>query len=105
MDVLSTGLAGVRAASLGIANTANNVANVNSADFKAKRLDFEDLAQGGVGPAALRESPEPRDGQGSNVDLATELINLQAQSGAYRANLKVIQTAEEILGTTLDMKA
>jgi len=103
MDLISTGLSGLKAASQSIAVTAHNVANGNTPDFKAKRLDFEDVAQGGVRPAALRESQEAA--EGSNVDLTGEFTNLLVQSGAYRANLKVLQTADEILGSTLDLKA
>lgn len=100
MDLMSAGLSGVRSASFGLAVTANNVANVNTPDFRAQRLDFE---EGAPGSGPLRETPGLR--ESSNVDLAVEITNLQVQSGAYRANLKVIQTADEILGATLDMKA
>lgn len=99
MDLMSTGLSGLKASSLSLAATANNVANLNTTDYKAKRVDFEEIAQGGVRAAVVRENPE------SGVDLASEIVNLQVQSGSYKANLKVIQTADEILGATLNMKA
>lgn len=105
MDVNSIGLSGLNAAALGVSVTANNIANANTKDFRAQRLDLEDLAQGGTRPAALRERQEPPVSEGSNVDLASEFTNLITQSGAYQANLKVIQTQSQILGSALDLKA
>ncbi len=105
MDVNSIGLSGLNTAALGVSVTANNIANTNTRDFRAQRLDQEDLAQGGTRPAALRERQEPPAPEGSNVDLATEFTNLMAQSGAYQANLKVVQTQAQLLGTALDLKA
>jgi len=89
MDLMSTGLSGLRAASSGIAGTANNIANGATPDFRATRVD--------QGNSLPNLAPSP--------DLATELTNLKVQAGAYKANLKVIQTANEILGSALDLKA
>jgi len=105
MDVNSIGLSGVNAAALGTSVTANNIANANTRDFKAKRLDLEDQVQGGTRPGVLRESQAPLAPEGSNVDLASELTNLITQGGAYQANLKVLQAQSQMLGATLDLKA
>ena len=105
MDVNSIGLSGMNAAALGIAVTANNVANVSTPDFKAQRLEQEDLAQGGTRPSSLRESQEGSAPEGSNVDLASEFTNLISQGDAYQANLKVLQTQSQMLGTVMDLKA
>lgn len=105
MDVNSMGLSGMNTAALGMAVSANNVANVNTKDFKAKRMEQEDLAQGGTRPAAIRESEEPSTPEGSNVDLASEFTNQITQSGAYKANLKVIEAQNQLLGTALNLKA
>ena len=105
MDVSSIGLSGLNTAALGTSVIANNISNANTKDFKAQRLDQADLAQGGTRAASLRESQEPTSPEGSNVDLASEFTGLIAQSGAYQANLQVIQTQNQILGATLDLKA
>jgi flagellar hook protein FlgE len=39
------------------------------------------------------------------VDLATEAVQGMGFDVMYRANLKVLTTADELLRTTLDMKA
>lgn len=100
MDLMSTALSGLKAASLGIAATANNVANVNTPNFNVGPADPA------VRPSPARESLGSRESADRyNVDLAAELVNLQVQSGTYKANLKVIQTANELLGSTLNIKA
>jgi flagellar hook protein FlgE len=105
MDVNSIGLSGVNTAALGATVTANNIANANTKDFKAKRLEQEELAQGGTRPSALRESQEPPSPEGSNVDLATEFTSLIGQGVTYKANLKVVEAQTEFLGTALDLKS
>lgn len=42
--------------------------------------------------------------EGSNVDLATEMVSQIVNQRAFEANLKPIQTADEMLGTLLDLK-
>jgi flagellar basal-body rod protein FlgC len=105
MVATNASLSGLNAAAMSLAVTANNVANSNTAGYKAKRLDLEDTKEGGVRPAAIRESEEPAPEGTSNVDLASEFVNLMVQSDTYKANLKALEAQNQILGTTLDMKA
>jgi flagellar hook protein FlgE len=105
MDAASVSLAGMNAATMGVAVVANNVANANSKDYRAKRLDFEDLREGGVKPSQLRESEEAGVPGGSNVDFATEFTNLLAYADTYKVNAKVLEVQQEILGTVMDLKA
>jgi flagellar hook protein FlgE len=102
MDTMSVSLAGMNAAALGVSVVANNVANANSKDFKAKRLDFEDVREGGVRPSGLRDNGETA---GFNVDFATEFTNLLAYADTYKINSKVLEVQNELLGTVMDMKA
>ena len=104
MDAMSVSLAGMNAATRGVAVVANNGANANSKDYKAKRVDFEDIAGGGVRPSQLRESEETTFAGGSNVDLATEFTNLLAYADTYKINAKVLEVQQEILGTAMDLK-
>lgn len=105
MDAGSVSLAGINAATLGVAIVANNVANANSKDYKAKRVDFNEVRGGGVKPSGLRESDETVVAGGSNVDLATEFTSLLAYADMYKINAKVFELQKELLGTVLDMKA
>jgi flagellar hook protein FlgE len=104
MDSTSISLAGVNAATLGVAVVANNVANANSKDFRAKRVDFEDLREGGVKPSQIVESEEALVPGGSNVDFGAEFVNLLAHAESYKVNAKVLEVQQEILGTVMDLK-
>jgi len=104
MDATAVSLAGMNAATVGVAVVANNVANANSKDFKAKRVDFQDLRDGGVRPSQLRESEAPGVPDGSNVDFATEFTSLLAYADTYKVNAKVLEVQQEMLGTVMDLK-
>jgi flagellar basal-body rod protein FlgB len=104
MDAMSVSLSGLNAASLGMGVVANNVANVNSKDYRAKRLDFEDVAEGGVTPSGLTASGETPFPGGSNVELDNEFVNMLTYADAYKANAKALEVQQEILGTVMDMK-
>jgi len=105
MDAFRIALSGLRSATTGVAVSANNVANLQSKDYRAKRLDLEEQPEGGVRPSKLTESAEPVNPGGSNVDLATEFTNLLVYEFAYKSNLKVIQAEGERLRNILDIKA
>jgi len=105
MSALSAAVSGVGVASQGVALAANNVANVNSDGYRAKRLQREELPQGGVREAGVQETGESAVPGGSNVDLAAEAIALKTDSVTYQASLKVVKAQEDMIGTALDMKA
>jgi flagellar hook protein FlgE len=105
MDGISASLSGVRTAAQAVAVTSNNVANLNTPDFRAKRLDQQDLPQGGVRPAQIQASQDTPVPGGSNVDLATEAVNLKTEGLSYQANLKFLKVQDDLLGAALDMKA
>ena len=92
---------------------ANNVANVNTDDFKKSRTTLREGKNGGVEPVVdQRDTPGPsklvsEDGvihevEASNVDLAEELTETIPTRTAYSANLKTIHTADDMLGSLLD---
>jgi flagellar hook protein FlgE len=94
--------------------TANNVANVNSDGFKKSRTTLEEGRFGGVEPDVdqvdtpgytkrIVDGGQIRDVEASNVDLAEEFTDSIATQSGYKANLKTIQTHDEMLGTLLDI--
>ena len=105
MNGIAASTSGMVTAGQGLAVAANNVANVNTAGYQAKRLDQETQSQGGVRASGLTASQAPTTPGGSNVDLATEAISAQTDSFSYQANLKFLSVQNDILGSTLDMKA
>jgi|ERR1035438_9485497 flagellar hook protein FlgE len=105
MDVFGIALSGLSASSAGLAVQANNVANQLSDGFKAKHADLVAEASGGVRVSGVSTDPTPAGPGASNVDLATETVQGMGYDVMYRANLKVLNTADELLKTTLDLKA
>jgi flagellar hook protein FlgE len=105
MDVVGIALSGLSASSAGLAVQANNVANQQSAGFKAKRVDLVAEASGGVRVSGLVQDATPAGPGASNVDLATEVVAGMGFDLMYRANLEVLKTADELTKATLDLKA
>ncbi len=111
----------------GLRSTAHNLANVLTNNFKAGRVTYSELpAQAGTraeGPAKLdargplapsgpglppRENADPAVPagfvEGSTTDVATEMVNLIVTSRSYQANAKTVHTADEMLGTVINLK-
>ncbi len=105
MDVVGIALSGLSASSAGLAVQANNVANQQSDGFKAKRVDLVAEASGGVRVSSLLQDPASAGPGASNVDLATEMVTGMGFDLMYRANLKVLKSADELMQATLDLKA
>lgn len=89
--------------------TANNIANVNTDEFKKSRAVFQTEEVPGVSVTIERvDTPgtENLDGvESSNVDLAEELVDLITTQHSYTANVKVIETAGKMQETLIDLFA
>jgi flagellar hook protein FlgE len=77
--------------------TANNLANLNTDDFKASRAVFQENAGGGVTATAAKT----RD----TVDISREATNLITNTQGFKANLAVLKTADEMTRQLLNIKA
>lgn len=94
--------------------TSNNIANVNTDEFKKSRVTFQEGANGGI-DATVQEITTPgysketvQNGEvveveSSNVDLAEELTEMIPTQVAYSANIKTIQTQNQMMGSLLDI--
>lgn len=95
--------------------TANNIANTNTHDFKKIKASFEETSPAGVkvtiSQVETPGTPLPPDeviGEGhqmSNVSMKEELVDLITTQHAFDANIKTIQTEDEMQGTILDIIA
>lgn len=113
---IHSALSGLAAAGVQTANTANNVANLNSDGFKKGRvLQAEQRPQGvstivekvdTSGAYAIEDTSE---GQAliekSNVDLSEEMPQMMVNQHSYNANLKTLQVADDMTASLLDTKA
>ncbi|MFH2045021.1 MAG: flagellar basal body rod C-terminal domain-containing protein [Pseudomonadota bacterium] len=92
--------------------SGNNLANVNTDEFKKSRTDIVELSNGSVDaqisvvdtPGALYSEPgDPTIREMSNVDIAEEIVQTIPTQHGYEANLKMISIYDEMLGSVIDI--
>lgn len=113
---ISNNLSALNAFGTGLDVKANNIANINSENYKKSQAFNTEGENGGVkteirkvdtdsvipSPVSTENISGP---QPSNVDLAEEIPGVMIDEKGYQANLKFIQTREELLGSVLDIIA
>jgi flagellar hook protein FlgE len=116
IPAVNSALSGLKAYGTKINSNANNIANVSSEGFKKSRVTLSNQPLQGVkasvetvdSPGTMRLE-DTNDGNTmvelSNVDLAEELPDSQVNARFYQANLKTLQTADEMTKSLLDIKA
>jgi flagellar hook protein FlgE len=116
-DVMNIALSALRALSIKQDVTANNTANMNTDNFKKTRAFLEESpSSSGVKVTLSRVNTPgapipPEEGlpasyenrEMSNVDPAEELVEMIATRHAFTANIKSIQTEDEMEKTLLDI--
>lgn len=105
MDAFAIALSGLNAASSRRQAGGNNVANLLSDGYQATRVDLADQASGGVRVSQVSKDQNPGVPGGSNVDLAREFTQSFVDGLLYTANLRMVQSEDERLKSTLDLKA
>lgn len=94
-NVLNIAASGLAAAQAQFAATADNIANADTPGYQARRVDLVELSTGGVGVAGITT--------GGSVDLANESVDLIRERMLYGANAAVLRTADQMLGTLLNI--
>jgi len=93
---------------------SNNVANINTEEFKKSKATLKDGHNGDVQVEVNRvntpghryqelEGDQMVEKESSNVDLAEEFPQMMVTQHAYEANMKVLQAQDKMLGTALDI--
>lgn len=106
---------GLAAFATQIAVTAHNLANVNTNGFKKSKMELVAVETGGVlpvvqkdqsaGPSILNDAGlGPAQLELSNVDLGEEVVNQILAQRGFEANISTLKTADDMLGTILDIK-
>ena len=89
--------------------TANNIANIDTDEFKASRALFQTGEVPGVSVTITEENTpgttQPDGAESSNVNLPVELVNLITTQHAQSANIKVIETDEQMKRSLIDVFA
>jgi flagellar basal-body rod protein FlgC len=96
-------LSALRAYKTSMGVTANNIANVNTDEFKKSRATMKEGVNGGVEVEVSKINTQMVAKETSNVNLEEELPDMMVTQRTYEANLKVLQTHDKMLGTMLDI--
>ena len=113
LPAIQSSLSGIRAFGKKLDVHADNIANSGTDGFKKSRavfsskenagvrVDIEKVATPGLlNPAAAGNSSAKK--ELSNVDLVEEVTETIPSAAGYKANLKIIQVEDEMLGALLD---
>ena len=113
---INSALSGLLAHEKKLEVSSNNVANINTDDFKKSRATLQEEANGGVtvdiqkvetpgSPIPYNEGENQTSSETSNVDYAEEAVSVMTTSHGFEANLKTIEAEDEMLGSLLDIMA
>ncbi|MGD9158738.1 MAG: flagellar basal body rod C-terminal domain-containing protein [Desulfobacteraceae bacterium] len=114
---ISNNLSALKAFGTGLAVKSNNIANSESENFKKSRAIYSEGENGEVKTEIRKVDPDnelasvnteentSEEAQPSNVDLTEEIPGTITDQRGFEANLKVIKTREEMLGSVLDIIA
>ncbi len=104
MDMsFNASVSGARTASQRHDITANDVANINTGGYEQKVPHQSDTADlNGTKLSSVSTEPNTSE-ELSNTDLAEETGEQIRNKNTYSANLSVIKTEDEMLGTLLDI--
>ena len=102
LSAMWAALSGMQSNQRGLEVVAHNLANTNTAGYRAQR---HDPGSGQVRPrhGEVEWPPEEAGPPPSDVDLAEELVDLKRYELGMRANAKVIEVADDMLGRLLDV--
>ena len=102
ISAISAGLSGMRANMRALDSTGHNVANALTAGFRPQQASFQETA-GGV---SVNLSQAPAAGnEGSGTDLASEMVQSMVYQSSFDASAKMLKTADDMLGTLIDIQA
>ena len=111
---VNSNLSALRAFGVKMGVSANNVANVNTDEFKKSRailqegpgsrvqVDIERIDSPGH-PIIEVDDMQIIERESSNVDLAEEIPGTILTQRGYEANLTTIKTQDEMFGNIIDM--
>lgn len=114
ISAISNAVSAINAFDKKMAVTSNNVANWQTEGFKKSRADLSEGEDGAVkvdisvvdtpGPVVtVEENNGVVEKELSNVDLAEEMPQTIIAQTGFEANLKILKTEDEMMGTLLDI--
>ncbi|MFZ6774330.1 flagellar basal body rod C-terminal domain-containing protein [Undibacterium sp. SXout7W] len=103
ISALNTGLSGLKAYERALDSSAHNVANTNTANFSPENVSFQESNTGGVVANISREGLAAASASGT--DLNTETVKSLEYKAGFDVSAKLVKTADEVLGTLINIKA
>lgn len=97
-SVSSIALSGLQAAQTRLGSAAHNIANALTPGFRRQLVAQQSVEGGGTG-TSIQRSPVVGDA------LAEDLMMLKLAQHLFTANLEVLRTQDQMLGTLLDEHA
>jgi len=109
VSALSAGASGLNANQQALGVAAHNVANAGTQGYQPQQAQFHEASPGGTGVTLSAQgrglAASEGAAAGSGTDLATEITNSLVYKAGFQLNAKVIQAADERIGTLIDIKA
>ena len=105
ISALHTSASGLQASAGALANSAHSVANMNTAGFEPARATFQETSPAGGGVTLSVQGRQMQSSEASDTDFATETTNSLMYKAQFDLSAKVIQAADQNLGTLIDIKA
>lgn len=69
--------------------SANNLANINTDEFKASRTTFQENGSGGVSATASATK--------DTVEISKEAMDLMSSATGFKANVAVMKTSDDMM--------
>ena len=99
------GLSGMRAAQLRLDVGAHNLANAQTTGFQRQRVTQTAVPDAGAVQARVERDPKAAGEGGDMGHLAEDMVGGKMALYSFAANLQVVKTGQEMLGTLFDQRA
>ena len=94
----SISLSGLNASMLRLDAAGNNIANAGTPGFHRQSVQQIEDAGGGVSTSVGREAE-------AGENLAADMVEQKSAVYSFKANLRVLQAQDDMLGALIDLKA
>ncbi|UMR29967.1 flagellar basal body protein [Massilia sp. MB5] len=106
ISALSAGLSGLQANQKALDVTAHNVANANTQNFQPQQANFQEANPVGTGVTLSTAARGLAQQEGlSSENMARDMSNSLVYKAGFDLSAKVVQAADERIGTLIDIKA
>jgi flagellar hook protein FlgE len=103
---LSSGVTGLNAAERALGNSAHAIANIGTQGFQPTQAKLTENAPAGSGVSISLQAQQLLQVDGpSATNLATETTNSMVYKAQFDLSAKVVQAADQNLGTLIDIRA